>query len=140
MEPPPSAEVAEAQGIGADGGGPGGNRRGLDSGSDREGGARAYSWGRKARRTAQGVARAGKRTRPSPATVRCACVRARITTRVPVTAYWNLGSIGNCSPEFSGPSPAVPSLRPHTGRRGNGAGGGAERVVLPPNYNSQQAL
>ena len=86
--------------------------------------------------TAQGVTRAGKRTRPSPATVRCACAGARIPPRVPVTAYWNLGSIGNCSSAFSGPGPAVPSLRLHPGRRGNGGQDWAERVFLPLNYNS----
>lgn len=142
MEPPPSAEVAEAQGTGADGGGPGGEKQAGPRLRERPR-RRSESLqlrGGKARRTALGVARAGKRTRPSPATVLCACVQARITTRVPVTACWNLGSIGNCSPEFSGPGSAVLRLRPHPGRRGNGGGGGAERVVLPLNYNSQQAL
>lgn len=143
MEPPPSAEVAEAQETGADGGVPGGEKQAgprLRERPRRWSESLQQKGGGEARRTALGVARAGKRTRPSPATVLCACLRARITTRVPVTACWNLGYIGNCSPEFSGPGSAVLSLRLHPGRRGNGGGGGVERVVLPLNYNSQQAL
>lgn len=67
MEPLPSAEVAEAQGTGADGGGPGGEKQAEPRLRERpRRRSESLQLGREARRTAQGVARAGKRTRPVP--------------------------------------------------------------------------